>query len=819
MNAFRGLTTLTAVLGTVGIMSVQAVPLELSVSQSAAGAAPVLAGAAAGARAWNLPLAFELADGRSPQGADYVARGDGYTVFLGSGGALIGLRGSSALDPDAPSSVRPIGRTSAAGRGVESATRWHWVQLRLVGAETDRPGTGEFPLPGQVHRLQGRDPQGWQTGQVHQGRVRYSELYPGVDVVFYGRGRELEYDFVVAPGASADQVRLAFDGSQAPVLEADGSLRLETPVGPLIQRRPVAYQDLPTGRVGVAAAYRVESDGLVGLDLGEYDPRLPLVIDPVLSYSTYLGGASFDQCWDVVADETGSVWVVGEIESPVLTGMRLLSTNAFQTNYQGGLPGVAGDAFVAKLNPLGTAYEWFTYLGGVDLDSAFAVALTADKEPVVVGFTTSTNFPITTGAFQTELRGLTNEFTGRLPLAGFVTRLKADGSGLVASTILSGNGEDQVIDVALGAEGRIHVGGITSSTNLPLPGTGPQSVLAGGTDGFLAVFDPTLSTMLGGSFVGGTLRDSIEGVVVGLDGVTHAVGITGSTNLPLLHPIQSQLRGGSDAYAVGARLLEGTWVYGTYLGGSGDDFAYRAALGSGGTLWMVGASRSTNFPLAQPLLSTNAGGSDGILTRLSADGRTLEFSTRLGGEAADSLWDVAVDAGGTVHFAGESLSTRFTGVTTNALQATNAGNADLVVGWLAPDGTVTSTFFGAPGDEIAYGLSVDPAGNTYLAGRARSLNFPISSTNVAQAVHGGGSADGFVLRLSREPALEAALVDGMLHISWPAPAPGFRLETSSGPGPGPWQPFEGATPVDSGRHVVRLPSDSTNSLFRLRWVE
>jgi hypothetical protein len=142
-----------------------------------------------------------------------------------------------------------------------------------------------------------------------------------------------------------------------------------------------------------------------------------------------------------------------------------------------------------------------------------------------------------------------------------------------------------------------------------------------------------------------------------------------------------------------------------------------------------------------------------------------------------------------------------------------------VVGWLAPDGTVTSTFFGAPGDEIAYGLSVDPAGNTYLAGRARSLNFPISSTNVAQAVHGGGAADGFVLRLSREPTLEATMADGMVHISWPAPSPGFLLESSSGPGSGPWQVFESESHVESGRYVVPVPSAFTNHLFRLRWVK
>jgi hypothetical protein len=482
---------------------------------------------------WQLPLAFQPADANAPADAGFMARGPGYTVFLGSGGALLALQRARTPDPSADPQASPRSRReSLAISGSGAAARERSSQsLRLVGLRLDGARTGVAPrveneLPGRIHRLTGSTPATWQTQLRAHGRVVYPEVFPGVDVAYYGRGRELEYDFIVAPGADPAVARVRFDGVRSARINHEGDLQLDTGAGTLVQRRPEAYQRGPEGRETVDASYVLNPDGSIGFQLGDYDRDRALVIDPVLSYSTFLGGSGLDQCWDIAVDEDGFAYVTGETESEVLTGFRIVSTNAFQTNYQGGLTSVAGDAFVAKLTPDGSAFEWFTYLGGSDLDGAFAVALGSGREPVVVGFTTSTNFPLTQGAFQTVLAGPTNRFTGRTLYDAFVTRLKADGSGLVMSTLYGGDGEDQAIDVVLTADDSVAMVGSTTSTNLPMAGTEGGAYL-GGRDGFFAVLKSDGTGLISSRFLGGAARDSAEGIALNPAGdLAHIAGLT-----------------------------------------------------------------------------------------------------------------------------------------------------------------------------------------------------------------------------------------------------------------------------------------------------
>lgn len=790
-------------------------------------------GPAAAPQLWQVPLAFEPADEHAPADADFAARGPGYSVFVGSGGALLALqdRASRAVqadpadagsdsnsdsDSDSASTLRHRRATAGSAPGTSRL-----VRLRWDGARSDLEAVAEAPLSGRIHRLRGSDPHLWQTGLQPHGRVRYRNLYPGIDVAYYGHGRELEYDLIVAPGAEASTARLRFDGVQSMTVDDHGNLRLGAGDRELVQRRPVAYQDGPRGRKPVAAAYRVEADGAVGLQVGDYDRSRPLVIDPVLSYATFIGGTGFDQCWDVAVDALGSAFVTGETESPAYTHLRILSTNAFRTNYQGGLANVAGDAFVAKLTPDGTGVEWFTYLGGKDLDTAFTISLAPGGEPVVGGFTTSTNFPLSPGAYQTQVLGVTNKYTGRAPLEAFITRLTADGSAIAASTLYGGTGEEQVLDLALLPGGGVVAVGSTTSSNLPVTGSAAQRVYGGNTDGFVAVFGPGLTSLVAATYLGGSGRDSAEGVALDATaGLAHVVGITASTNFPVKAAIQTALGGLNDAWVAGFSLADLANDYATYLGGSYDDFGYRAAVAPApaGGLWIVGETGSTNFPIAASLQSTNAGLTDGFLARLSDDGRSLVMATYFGGSLDDALWDVAIDETGGINVAGLANSTSVPGLSTNSLQATNAGLADLVIARLALDGTLASTFYGSVGDELAYGAAVDGAGGLYLAGRARSVVFPVSSTNVAQPLFGGDRADGFVLKIAREPALSADLTATGVEVSWPGPNPGFVLESAAlNGGAGVWTREASPVALAAGRHVVRLPSAATNCLFRLRW--
>lgn len=770
---------------------------------------------------WQLPLAFEPADEHAPADAGFMARGPGYSVFVGPGGALLALQRTQGGDVAAASGTSPRRHPHLGAVGEAPAPReLRFVAMRLDGARTDVTPRVEKELAGRIHRITGSDPQRWQTRLRAHGRVVYPEVFPGVDVAYYGRGRELEYDFIVGPGANPDQARLRFDGVRAVRIDETGDLRLETGAGTLIQRRPEAYQQGPEGREPVQAAYGVNPDGSVGFRLGDYDRERTLVIDPVLSYATFVGGSGLDQCWDIAVDDAGYAFVVGETESVRLTGLRIVSTNAFQTNYQGGQASVAGDAFVAKLNPDGTSFEWFTYLGGSDLDGALAVALGTGGEPVIAGFTTSTNFPLTAGAYQTVVGGDTNRYTGRKLYDAFVTRLRADGSGLVSSTLFGGEGEDQALDLVLAADQSAVLVGSTSSTNLPLVGATDGGAYSGTRDGFLAVVKADGTALLRSRFFGGSGRDSAEGVALNPAGdIAHVVGLTESTNFPVVAALQSTNSGGFDVFAAGVRLSDGSTEYATYLGGEADEYGYRVNVGLGGQVWVAGVTFSTNLPLVSPMQSTNAGFSDALLARLSPDGKALEMCSFFGGTLEDSFWDVRVDTAGRVHLAGETLSRSLPGMDTNSVFGTNTGLSEILIVRLETDGTPMTSLYGAPGDELAYAVATDPAGSAYVAGRVRSVAFPVSSTNVAQAVYGGDRTDGFVLKLTYEPTLTAELAGDGIQLSWPAPNAGFALESAPvADAAGTWVRETAPVLTLGARHSVQLPMTATNCVFRLRWI-
>jgi hypothetical protein len=778
--------------------------------------------------AWRLPLAFEPAGAGAPGGADYLARGPGYQVFVGSAGALLALSGAEPNTDGVPggtSSSRRSRHSLSGSGGGDSSAPLRLVQLRFEGARESVAPVPEAPLPGRIHRLIGSDPARWQRNLSPQARVRYPDVYSGVDVVYYGSGRELEYDFVFAPGASPDVARLRFDGVKSMETDSQGQLLLDTGRGVLVQRAPVAYQETPSGRKRVQARYQSREDGSVGFVVGDYDPRRPLVIDPILSYATLLGGLGFDECWDVTVDASGAAYVAGETESASFTNIQLATTNVFLARYQGGLENVAGDAFVGKLAPDGGSFEWLTYLGGSDLETAFTLALGSGGEPIVGGFTSSTNFPVSSNAWLKVLPGTTNRFTLRRPLAGFVTRLKSDGSGLVASTLLGGDGEDQVLDLGVFGDGSVAVVGSTTSSNFPVTAGAFQSTFGGVRDGFVARFSPDLSSLLRATYLGGSGWDSLEGLSINeTAGTLLAAGITFSTNLPVQAALQSTNAGGADVLLAGFRVADGGADFLTYLGGEDSDYAYRASLdGSGGT-WVVGQTFSDNFPATGGIQSTNAGGGDGFAIRVAAGGQSLAYGTFLGGPFEDGLWDVAAGSAGVVHFAGYSFSSVFTGISTNtSLQGTNAGGSDAVIARLTPAGDLTATYYGGTGDEIGYALAVDAAGSEYVAGRARSVAFPVSSTNVAQAVYGGGRADGFVMKLSDPPTLAVARVPAGLLLSWPAPNSGYVVETaraaassgSSGVAES-WSVESVPAVVQQGRHTVTVPVSSTERVYRLR---
>lgn len=787
------------------VLAAAVLPFTASAMEIRGPAAPIpllTPAAAAAARPAQPPLAFEPA----PRGAGpwrFAARGDGYLVGLAGHETLLVLREGAG---------RRRGQDAPAVRGARA------LRLRLENADPNAHWSTAAPQPGRVHRLIGNDPAAWEPGLQPVGEVWWHGIYPGIDIVYRGHGRQLQYDFHVAPGADPAQVRLRFDGARVAGVDEEGALQLQAGGRILRQLRPVAWQDLPEGRRPVTARYAVGADGAVGFALGGYDPEHPLVIDPILSYATFLGAAGNDQVWDVApADDSGALIVVGETESLRFPTNLFPQDGVFQTNWAGGVFSVGGDAFVARLNAAGTAYDWFTYLGGSDFEAAYSVAVEAGGGIVLGGFTTSTNFPVTAGAFQRTLGGLQPLPVVRYPLDGFVTRLAPDGSALLASTYYGGSGADQIIQLRLADNGDIVAAGQTSSRNLPVPAGAAQPQYGGGTnDAFVVRLSRDLATLVGASYHGGPASESAEGLALAADGSVLIAGYTGSiTNFPLAAPLQATNAGAFDAMVARFNPLLTARLFSTYLGGADSDYAYRIAVRPDGHVILGGETFSTNFPVTPGAFqATNASRLDGFLTALAPDLTGLAWSTYYGGGGDDTVWSLAADAQNRVLAALATGSTNIAGVATNAIQPRNGGGLDVLLARFTPGGQVEqATYYGGAAEEVPYALALDAAGNAYVGGRTRSLNFAVS-TNAAQVVYGGDRTDGFVFKVSFEPELAARLAGGGLEVSWPAPNPDWRLERGLLPG-GAFAPVPGLPELDGGRLRMTVPAADAGAAFRL----
>ncbi|HWS86861.1 MAG TPA: FG-GAP-like repeat-containing protein [Pyrinomonadaceae bacterium] len=372
----------------------------------------------------QLPLWFEANRGQTDGSVKFLARGSGYTLFLTERGAVLRLRAKAAE-----------------GEERRSGT----LRLVMEGASRSPKVEGHDPLPGRSNYLRGREARGWRTGVPTFGRVRYESVYRGIDAVYYGRQGRLEYDFVVAPGADPSRIRLRFDGARSTRVEENGDLVISTEVGDVRQQRPVAYQEFDGGRREVKAGYVLDKRGRVRFDLGAYDRTRELVIDPVLVYSSYLGGADADTGTSIAVDAAGSAYVAGTTSStdfPVTGG-------ALQTS-----KGDFNDAFILKLSADGRSLVYATYLGGGGDEQCNAVAVDSAGNAYLGGFTASTDFPVTAGGFQTSKSGLGD---------AFLSKLNPSGTALVYSTYVGGAGSEQVSSIAVDAAGAAYVAGRTDS--------------------------------------------------------------------------------------------------------------------------------------------------------------------------------------------------------------------------------------------------------------------------------------------------------------------------------------------------------------------
>ena len=658
--------------------------------------------------------------------------------------------------------------------GEETSTA---LRMRLVGANASAKVTGADELPGKSNYFTGNDPKKWRTNVPTYAKVRYQNVYPGVDLVYYGsQGGQLEYDFVVAPGADPSAIVLGVaaglsrhrsgkNGGVKPPLQiaADGDLVVNTSGGEVRFNKPVLYQpatndgQLTTDlgqRTRVDGHYLLNSKHEISFEVAAYDHTKPLVIDPVLSYSTYLGGSTGgDFGLGIALDSSGNAYVTGDTWSTDFPTVNPLQP----TNKQAS---VRPTAFVTKLNAAGSALVYSTYLGGSNAwdpnyfysgDYGQSIAVDSAGNAYVLGRTSATDFP-TVNPIQPSYGG------GRFD--AFVAKLNSAGSALVYSTYLGGSGEENVVGlskIAIDPSGNAYVTGDTDSTNFPTTPGAFQTVCGGSCGGgtaFVSKVNASGSALVYSTYLGGSSSDIGNGIAVDSLGNAYVTGYTSSTDFPTANPLQATKRGTFNAFVSKLNAAGSALDYSTYLGGSGYfDQGSGIAVDPSGSAYVAGYTESTDFPTVNPLQPTNHGGDDAFVSKLNAAGSALVYSTYLGGSGNDVCWDIAVDSVGNAYVTGQTRSNDFP--TVNPLQATDKAypydNAFVAELNAAGSALVYSTYLGGSPGNSGYGITADSSGNAYVTGYTggytASDDFP-ATPGAFQTSFAGGTYDATVTKIS-----------------------------------------------------------------------
>jgi len=688
----------------------------------------------------SLPLAFEPNQGQTDPQVKYLARANGYTLFLTSQDAVFSFHSKSSRNArPSRSRVSRLQVNAAPSISEKPAV----VRMQLVGANSSTQITAADQLPGKSNYYLGNDPKKWQTNVSQYARVAYKSVYPGIDLAYYGEQSKLEFDFIVAPASDPASIELAFSGAQHVATDASGNLVISSAGGDVVLHKPVAYQQQNGSRQLVDASFVLKSNNRVNFDLGSYDRTRELVVDPTVTYSTYLGGLAEDDGYGIASDSSGAAYVTGQTAS----------TN-FPTVAGGHAASNAGsfDAFVTKIAADGSSLVYSTYVGGKLADSGNAIALDASGDAFIAGGTTSSDFP-TVGPFQSVFGGSTD---------AFVFELSSNGGTLIYSTYLGGSGDDVATSIALDTSGEAYIVGTTSSSNFPLH-TPIQAALAGANNGFVTKLNSSGNALMYSTYLGGGTGDFASAVAVDSSGNAYVTGGTLNPTFPhtagVFQPTcgtDGTCNGGlDDAFVTVINTAGSAYVYSTFLGGSNTDEGLGIAVDSSGDAYVTGLTASSNFPLKLAYQSSYGGGTDAFVAELNPTGSALVYSTFLGGNATDIGTAIALDGSKNAYITGQTASTNFP--TASATQSALGGGNDAFVSEINSAGSllVFSTYLGGTLNEntatagvgAVGAIAVDAAGaNIYVTGNTTSTNFP---THAAVQGSNGGAIDGFIVKYAQ----------------------------------------------------------------------
>jgi hypothetical protein len=680
-----------------------------------------------------LPVSFEANDGLTDARVKFLAHGPGYTLFLTQQEAVLSLPDNSAVERP-PRGKLPFPQSVASGLNKPKPPGTaHAVRLKFVSASAPSAVIGRDPLPGKSNYFIGNDPKQWHTNVPNYSAVEYRGIYPGVDAVFHGDNRRLEFDFDIAPGADPHAIELEVDGARRIRLNGTGDVLFGLDTGrDVAMGKPHIYQQSLEGRREIAGHYVLGAHNRITFALDPYNHAQPLVIDPTLAYSTYLGGgnitgAANDAGKAIAVDSAGDVYVTGtttSIDFPATAG-------AYQSAYPD--PGSTA-GFVTELNPSGSALVYSTYFGSTPsgLTTVTAIALDAAGDAYLTGNTNS-NFPTTAGAYKTSETDIFGNFA-------FATELNSTGTGLVYSTFLSGTETTGThstygFGIAVDADDNAYVAGTTTSPTYPTtpgafqPVQGCASPTTCGGTGFVTKVSSGGASLSYSTYLG-TGSNKPQAVAVDSSGDAFVVGSTEASTFPVT-PGAFQTSSSDPVGTVFVTKLspDGTaLIYSTFLSGTNGtsaNEAFAVAVDASDCAYVTGQTSDSNFPATSGAYQANLlDEADAYVTKLNPTGSALVYSTYLPGQTTG--YGIGVNSSGEVYVAGNNNGYRGTFPTTpDAFQPsplTTTTNGFLTVFNSSGSGLVYSTYLEVPsGNEItdAYAVAVDSTGSAYVAGAAQ----------------------------------------------------------------------------------------------------
>ena len=608
----------------------------------------------------KLPLSFIRNDGQLDERVNFYEKGRGHSTFFTQEGVYLWL----VRDQESEEKVQNIEGNSKrlSLKAKNSNLKSRLIKLFPLGGNKSPEIIGEEIQIGKVNYFIGNDKKKWRTNIPTCRAVMYKGVYDEIDMRFYGNNRQLEYDVIVRPGGDPSQVKFSYEGVDGLKLTEENELLVDVGGRNLIHRKPYIYQEIGGKRVEIAGAFKIYDKTVHGFEIASYNKQYPLIIDPILVYSTYLGGTDWDNGYGVAVDTDGNAYITGYTNS---------TDFPIQNPFQGSNAAYY-DVFVTKLNASGSSLLYSTYLGGSNSEYGLGIAIDTDGNAYITGYTPSIDFP-TENPIQMYNAGNNDVF---------VTKLDASGTSLVYSTYLGGIQSDQGRGIAVDTNGNAYITGSTLSSYFPTQNPF-QGNKAGSWDAFVTKIDASGSSLAYSTHLGGSNEDRGRGIAVDTAGNAYITGYTDSPfSFPTQNPIQGNNAGGRDAFVTKLNASGASLVYSTYLGGSSSDAGYAVAVDNTGKAYVTGYTYSDSFPTQNPIQAAIAGvgTGDAFVTKLDAFGTSLLYSTYLGGSSNEIGYGVAVNTyklSSNAYITGKTYSDDFP--TQNPIQVDNAGDEDAFV--------------------------------------------------------------------------------------------------------------------------------------------